>query len=111
MIKRDGSLLPTSVIAIRNSINTALNVTFIQHVECNPANHLMFTKMDTVKATSLNSKISQFLHHIPDITTIDLDSPFAKLLVNGIPTSYSLTDIGRELTTFNTGLVLAQQPR
>jgi hypothetical protein len=31
--------------------------------------------------------------------------------VHGIPTSYALANIGRELTTFNTGLALAQQPR
>jgi hypothetical protein len=111
MIKRDGSPLTTSVITIGNSINTALNVTLIQRVECNPANHLMFTTMDTVKETSLNSKISQFLHLIPGVTRVHLDSPSAQLLVHGIPTSYSLTDIGRELNTFNTGLVLVQQPR
>jgi hypothetical protein len=111
MIKRDGSPLTTSAIAIRDSINAALNATLIQRVECNPANHLMFTTMDTVKATSLNSKISQFLHLIPGVTTVHLDSPSAQLLVHGIPTSYPLADIGRELTTFNTGLALAQQPR
>src|SRR5437588_7559239 len=67
--------------------------------------------MDTVKATSLNSKISQFLQLIPGTTTVHLDSPTAQLLVHNIPTSYSLADIGREFTTFNTGLVLAHQPR
>src|SRR5205807_5151655 len=46
--------------------------------------------MDTVNATSLNSKISQFLHLIPGTTTVQLDSPSAQLLVHGIPTSYSL---------------------
>jgi hypothetical protein len=58
MIKRDRSPLTTSVIAISDSINSALNATLIQSVECNQANHLMFTTMDTVKATSRNSKIS-----------------------------------------------------
>ena len=67
--------------------------------------------MDTVKATSLNSKISQFLHLIPGTTTVQLDCPSAQLLVHGIPTSYSLADIGKELTTYNTGLALAQLPR
>jgi hypothetical protein len=38
----------------------------------------MFTTMDTVKATSLNRKISQFLHHIPGVTTVHLDSPSAQ---------------------------------
>ena len=31
--------------------------------------------------------------------------------MHGIPTYYSLADIGEELTTFNTGLVLAHPPR
>jgi hypothetical protein len=75
MIKRDGSPLTTSVTAIRDSINNGLKATLIQRVECNPANHLMFSTMDTVKATSVNSKISQFLHLIPGITTVHLDSP------------------------------------
>jgi hypothetical protein len=111
MIKGDGSPLTTSVIAIRDSMNAALNATLIQRVEWNPTNHLTFTTMDTVKATSLNSKISQFLHLFPGVTTVHLDSPSAKLLVHGISTSYALADIGRELTTFNTGLALGQQPR
>jgi hypothetical protein len=62
----------------------------------------MFTPMDTVKATLLNSKIFQFLHLIPGITEVHLDSPSAQLLVQGMPTSCALADIGRELTTFNT---------
>jgi hypothetical protein len=111
LVKRDGTPLTTSVIAIRDSINSALNAVLIQRVECNASNDLLFTTMDTVRATSLNSKISQFLHLIPGTTTVQLDSPSAQLLVHGIPTSYSLADIGKELTTFNTGLALAQQPR
>src|SRR5437588_5864763 len=67
--------------------------------------------MDTVKATSLNSKISQFLQLIPGTTIVHLDSPTAQLLVQNIPTSYSLADIDREFTIFNTRLVLAHQPR
>ena len=111
MIKRDGSPLTTSPIAIRDSINAALATTLIQRIECNAANDLLITTMDTVKATSLNSKVSQFLHLIPGTTTVQLDSPSAQLLVHGIPTSYSLAYIGKELTTFNTGLVLAHPPR
>ena len=111
LIKRDGSALTTSIIAIRDNINAALQATLIQRVECNSANDMPITTMDTVNATSLNSKISQFLHLIHGTTTIQLDSPSAQLLVHGIPTSYSLADIGNELTTYNTGLALAQQPR
>jgi hypothetical protein len=70
-----------------------LNATLIQRVEYNPANHLMFTTMDAVKATSRNSKISQFRHLISGVTKVHLDSPSAQLLVHGIPTSYALADI------------------
>src|SRR5205807_4048570 len=108
LIKRDGSPLNTAINAIRDSINAALQATLIQRDECNPANDILITTMDTVKATSLNSKISQFPHLIPGTTTVQLDSPSAQLLVHGIPTSYSLADIGKELTTYTTGLALAQ---
>src|SRR5205807_431107 len=62
-------------------------------------------------ATSLNSKVSAFLHLIPGTTTVHLDCPASQLLVHGIPTSHSLATIVTELTTFNTGLTLIQQPR
>jgi hypothetical protein len=67
--------------------------------------------MDTVKAILLNSKISEFLHLILGITTVYPDSPFVQLLEHNIPTSSFIADIGRELTTFNSRLALAQQPR
>src|SRR5436853_7258734 len=38
----------TSTIAIRDSINTALQATFIQCVESNPANDLLLITKDTV---------------------------------------------------------------
>ena len=67
--------------------------------------------MDSVKATSLNAKAAQFLHLIPGTTTVHLDSPSTHLLVHSIPTSFSIADIGWELTTFNPGLALAELPR
>jgi hypothetical protein len=111
IIKRDGSKLSQTTTDIRDSINTALNSIFIQRVEVDIFNNLTLITMDTVKATSLNTKAAQFLHLIPGTTTVQLDSPSAHLLVHGIPTSSSLADIGRELTTYNTGLALAEQPR
>ena len=98
-------------MGIRDSINQALQATAIQRVVTRPSGDLILITMDTVKATSLSSKVSQFLHLIPGTTTVQLDDPSAQLLVHGIPTSYSLADIGRELTTFNSGLALSQQPR
>ena len=35
----------------------------------------------------------------------------AHLIVHGIPTTASLAEIGKELTTYNTGLALSEQPR
>src|SRR5205807_6469412 len=40
-----------------------------------------------------------------------LDNPTAQLPVHGIPTSHNLADVGRELTTYNSGLTLALPPR
>jgi hypothetical protein len=71
----------------------------------------MFTSMNTVKVSSLYSKIFQFLQLIPGVSTVHLDSPSAELLVHRISTSYALTNIGQELTTFNNGHARAQQPR
>jgi hypothetical protein len=91
-------------------INTALHTTIIQVIEGNLFNKLLFITMDMVRATSLNSKISQFLHCIPGTTTVHLDSPLIQFLLHGILTTQSLAKIGRELITFNTGLAPHQQP-
>jgi hypothetical protein len=108
MIKGDSSPLTTSVITIRDSINTALNVILIQQMECNPVKYLTLTTMNTVKITSLNSKIPQSLHLIPRVTRVHLVSLHVYLLVYRMPTSYTLVDIGMEPTYFNTGLSLIQ---
>jgi hypothetical protein len=94
MIKRDGFPLTTSVIAIRDGINKALNVTLIQHVKYNSTNNPMFITTDIVQVISLNRKISQFLHLIPAVPTVHLGLPFAKFHVHSIPISYSLANIG-----------------
>ena len=109
-IKRDGSPLLPTAIELRDSINKALSATLVQTVSFEGGN-VTLTTMDSVKATSLNSKVSAFLHLIPGTTTVHLDSPASQLLVHGIPTSHSLATIATELTTFNTGLALTQQPR
>lgn len=67
--------------------------------------------MDTVKATSLSGKVTQFLHLVPGTTNVQLDTPTAQLVVHGLPTDCSLGTIGQELTTFNTGLALSCPPR
>jgi hypothetical protein len=66
--------------------------------------------MYMVKATSLNSKISQFLYLIPGVTIVHLHCPTAQFLLHRMPTPSALANIGREILTFNTGLTLAQQP-
>ena len=111
IIKRDGSLLTTFVVTVRDSINTALQATLIQRVVCRPNNDITLITMDTVRASSLSSRVSQFSHLIPGTTSVHLDDPTAPLLVHGIPTTHSLDTIAREITTFNSGLALAQRPR
>ena len=49
IVKRDGTPLSTPLVAIRDSINSALNAVIIQRVECNPSNDLLFTTMETVR--------------------------------------------------------------
>jgi len=65
--------------------------------------------MESIKATSLNSKVGTFLHLIPGTVSVHLDTRVSHVLVHGIPTSKSLTEIANELTTFNTGLSLTSQ--
>jgi len=67
--------------------------------------------MESIKATSLNSKVRTFFHLIPGMVSVHLDTPVSHVLVHGIPTSKSLAEIATELTTFNTGLSLTGQPR
>ena len=111
IIKRDGSPLTTSVVTVRDSINTALQATLIQRVVCRPNNNITLITTDTVRAFSLSSRVSQFLHLIPGTTSVLLDDPTAQLLVHGIPTTHSLNTIAREITTFNSGLAHSQRPR
>ena len=66
--------------------------------------------METVKAASLNNKVSSFLHLIPGTTTVRLDFPTVQILVHGMPTHRPLPDIAQELTTFNTGQGLSRPP-
>ncbi|RPA88743.1 hypothetical protein L873DRAFT_1796434 [Choiromyces venosus 120613-1] len=110
VIKRDGSPLTPTAMELRDTINSALSSTYVQTVSLTGGN-VTLTAMETVKATSLNSKASAFLHLIPGATTVHLDTPATQLLVHGLPTSHSLATIVTELTTFNSGLALTQQRR
>ena len=110
LIRRDRFPLPSSTLAIQDSINTALQATLIQRVVCRLDNNFSLITMDTVKAASLSNKVSSFLHLIPGTTTVHLDFPTVQILVHGIATDRSLPDIAQELTTFNTGLALSRPP-
>ena len=74
-------------------------------------NTVTLTTMESIKATSLNSKVGTFLHLLPGTVSVHLDTPVSHILVHRIPTSKSLAEIANELTTFNTGLSLTSQPR
>ena len=111
LIRRDGTPLTSSTVAIRDSINTALQATLHQRVVCRPDKNLTLITMERVKAASLSNKVSSFLHLIPGTTTVSLGFPTVQSLVHGLPTDRSLPDIAQELTTFNTGLALSRLPR
>ena len=110
LIRRDGSPLTSSTVAIWDSINTALQATLIQRVVCRPDNNLTLITMDTVKAASLSNKISSFLQLIRGTTIVRLDFPTMQILVHGNPTDRPLPNIVKKLTTFNTGLALSCLP-
>ena len=111
LIRRDGTPLTSSTVAVRDSINTGLQATLIQRVVCRLDNNLTIITMKTVKAASLSNKVSSFLHLIPGTTTVRLDFPTVQIVLHGLPTDRSLRDIAQELTTFNTGLALSCPPR
>jgi len=110
VIKREGEPLLTSALDLRDDINLALAATYLKTVSIR-GNTVTLTTMESIKATSLNSKVGSFLHLIPGTVSVPLDTPVSHVLVPGIPTSKSLVEIATELTTFNTGLSLTGQPR
>ena len=73
-IKRDSSPLLLTAIELKDSINKALSAILLQTVSFEE-NNVTLTTIDSVKATSLNSKVSAFLHLILYTTTIYLSSP------------------------------------
>jgi len=110
VVKTEGGPLPTTALDLRDHINLALAATYVRTVSLQ-GNTVTLTTMESIKATSLNSKVGTFLHLIPGTVSVHLDTPVSHVLVHGIPTSKSLAEIATELTTFNTGLSLTGQPR
>jgi len=110
VVKREGRLLPTTALDLRDDINLALAAAYVQTVSLR-GNIVTLTIMESIKATLLNSKVGIFLHLIPGTVSVHLDTHVSHVLVPRIPTSKSLAEIATELTTFNTGLSLTGQPR
>ena len=110
IIKRKGGPLTKTMLELRDEINQALASTCVQTVAIK-GNMVTLTTMESIRATSLNSRLGTFLHLIPGTVSVHLDAPVTQLLVHGLPTSTTLDTIANELTTFNTGLALTGQPR
>ena len=110
IIKREGGPLTKTALELRDEINQALASTYVQTVAIK-GNTVTLTTMESIRATSLNSRVGTFLHLIPGTLSVHLDTPVTQLLVHGLPTSSMLDTIASELTTFNTGLPLTGQPR
>jgi len=109
IFKREGGPLPTTALDLRDDINLALAATYVQTVSLR-GNTVTLTTKESIKATSLDSKVGTFLYLIPGTVSLHLDTPVSHVLVHGIPTSKSLAEIANELTTFNSGLSLTSQP-
>jgi len=109
-VKHNGGPLPTTALDLRDDIDLALAATYVQTVLLR-GHTVTLTTMESITATSLNSKVGTFLHLIPGTVSVHLDNPVSPVLVHGIPTSKSLAEIANELTTFNTGLSPTNQPR
>jgi len=110
VVKREGGPLPTTPLDLREDINLAPAATYVQSISLR-GNTVTLTTIESIKASSLNSKVGTFLHLMPGTVSVHLDTPRSHVLVHGIPTSKSLAAIASTLTTFNTGLSLTSQPR
>ena len=99
-----------SALELRDAINKALAATYVETVTVKGLMVTLIT-VETMKATVLNSKVGSFLHLIPDTISVHLDMQVMHLLVHRIWTACSMETIAAELTTFNSGLVLAGTPR
>ena len=92
VVKREGGPLPTTALDLRDDINLALAATYVQTVPLR-GNTVTLTTIESVRATSLNSKVGTFLHLIPGTVSVHLDTPVSHVLVHGIPTLKSLAPI------------------
>ncbi|PWW80299.1 hypothetical protein C7212DRAFT_341995 [Tuber magnatum] len=88
IIKQEGAPLDIIALALRDRINQALASTYIRTISVH-RNTITLTTLESVKATSLNSK----------------------LLVHGLPTASSLSTIAMELSNYDAGLALTGQPQ
>jgi len=85
-------------LELRNKINTALASTYIQTLSMK-GNIIAITTMESIRATSLNSKVGFFLYLIPGTVNVHSDTPVTQLLMYGLPSYCSLDAIETELTT------------
>ena len=83
IVKQEGSPLNKTELELRNEINTALAGTYIQSVSVK-GNTITINTMESIRATSLNSKVDTFLHLIPGTVSVHLDTPDTQILVHGL---------------------------
>jgi hypothetical protein len=79
----------------------------VQRIEGDTLNNFTLVTMELVTATALNSMASTFFYLIPGTSSVYRDGPTTQLIIHGIPTSHALLNIGEELTTYNTGLIVS----
>jgi len=74
VVKCKGGPLPTTALDLRDD-NLALAATYVQTVSLQ-GNTVTLTTMESIKATSLNSRVGTFLHLIPGMVSVHLDTPY-----------------------------------
>jgi len=75
VIKREGGQLPTTALDLRDDINLALALTYVQTISIR-GNTVTLTTMESITATLLNSKVGTFLHLIPGMVSLHQDTPY-----------------------------------
>jgi len=73
IIQRAGEPLSTTALDLRDNINLALDVTYVQTGSLR-GNTVTLTTMESIKATSLNSEVGTFIHLIPGTVRVLLDT-------------------------------------
>lgn len=111
IIKCDNAPCPLTPLKIRDSLNRAIGSTTILSAQLAQPRYktcdVLLTLMSHLLVAKLDSKVGLHIGLIPGARSLLLDNSLKQMIVHRIPTSIELASIQKELTTFNSVLVLA----